>query len=267
MAQYGYSEIYGHRGFRGKFPENSLIGFQKAIELGITGIELDVVVNRDRQLVISHEPYFQREFCLDSSGKEIQRENEFNIYELTQSEISKFDCGTKFYSKFPDQQKIKSTKPSFQEFIEKIDLRNVILLLEIKSNPKQYNVSQPKPTEFCEFILDELKNYPIKSNVRIMSFDSQILEEIHKKDRTYPLIYLTYLPKPTSFLLKKLTFKPFGLGMFYPTINKKKVKSLHQKNIKLYAWTVNSTADKTEMTKIGVDAIITDFPDSPTIPK
>ena len=63
-AQLNQPEIYGHRGFRGKFPENSILGFQKAIELGITGIELDVVVNKDKQLVISHEPFFQKEyFC------------------------------------------------------------------------------------------------------------------------------------------------------------------------------------------------------------
>lgn len=261
MAQRDNLEIYGHRGFRGKYPENSLIGFQKAIKLGITGIELDVVVNKDQQLVVSHEPYFKCDFCLDSEGKEIQKERDFNIYNLAQSEISKFDCGTKFYSKFPDQQKINTTKPLFQEFIENLNVQDVIVLFEIKSNPNDYGVSQPHPSAYCDIILNELKNYRFKSKIRIMSFDNQILEEIHKKEPSYPLIYLTYLPKSTDFFLNELSFTPYALGMFYPTINKRKVNGLHHRNIKLFAWTVNSLFEKEKLLKKGVDGIITDFPD------
>jgi glycerophosphoryl diester phosphodiesterase len=261
MAQDNPIEIFGHRGFRGKYPENSLIGFQKAIELGISGIELDVVVNKDQQLVISHEPYFQREYCLDSSGRNIQSESEYNIYELTQEQILKFDCGSKYYSKFPEQQKLKTTKPLFQEFIKTLNLEKVVLLLEIKSNPKEYGISQPEPKEYCELILNELKNYPFTSNVRVMSFDNQILEELHKFDPSFPLIYLTYLPKSPSYFLKKLSFTPFGLGMFYPTIKGRKTHMLHKADVKLFAWTVNSISSMKKLRQDDVDGIITDFPD------
>ncbi len=261
LAQLKEMEIYGHRGFRGKYPENSLIGFQKAIELGIQGIELDVVVNKDKQLVISHEPYFQREYCLDSSGGNIQSESKYNIYQLKQEQILKFDCGSKYYSKFTEQLKLKTTKPLFQEFIKTINLEKVVLLLEIKSNQKEYGFSQPEPKEYCELILNELKNYPFKSNVRIMSFDNQILEELHKIDTSFPLIYLTYLPKSTSYFLKKLSFTPFGLGMFYPTIKSRKANSLHRANIKLFAWTVNSISAMKKLRQDNIDGIITDFPD------
>lgn len=261
LAQVHEVEIYGHRGFRGKYPENSLIGFQKAIELGITGIELDVVVNKNKELVISHEHFFQKEFCFDSLGKEIQKEKENIIYKLTQEQISKFDCGSKYHAAFPNQLKIKTTKPLFQDFINTTNLQNVILLFEVKSNPKEYGISQPEPKEYCEIILNELKNYPFKTNVRIMSFDNQILEELHKLDSTFPLIYLTYLPKSPTYFLKELSFTPFALGMFYPTINKRKVEKLHKVNVKLFAWTVNSTSYLEKFQKIEVDGVITDFPD------
>jgi glycerophosphoryl diester phosphodiesterase len=253
-------EFFGHRGFRGLYPENSLIGFQKAIELGITGVELDVVVNKDRQLVVSHEPYFQRAYCIDSASNEIQNESDFNIYELTQDEISKFDCGSKFYSKFPEQQKLRTVKPLFQDFIKNLNLENTIVLLEIKSNPREYGISQPEPPAYSQLILNELKNYPNKSKIRIMSFDHLILEELHKNDSSYPLIYLTYLPKSPSYFIKQLTFKPYALGMFYPTIKKRKAVSLHKSAIKLYAWTVNSISTQKKLLKMGVDGIITDFP-------
>jgi glycerophosphoryl diester phosphodiesterase len=259
FAQYEL-EIYGHRGFRGQYPENSLLGFQKAIDLEITGIELDVVVNKDGQLVISHEPYFQSEFCLDSIGNIINRERLFNIYKLTQDEISKFDCGSKNHSKFPDQQKIRTTKPLFQEFIRYLNLHRTKILLEIKSNPKEYGISQPEPETYCRIILNELKNYPIKSNVIIMSFDNIILEEIHKQDSSFPLVYLTYLPKSVNYFLKKIRFTPYALGMFYPTITKRKVFSSHKKQIKVFAWTVNDLIVQKKLSKIGVDGIITDYP-------
>lgn len=261
LAQVHELEIYGHRGFRGKYPENSIIGFQKAIELGIKGIELDVVVNKNKELVISHEHFFQKEFCFDSLGREIQKESDFIIYNMTQEQISKFDCGSKYYSKFPDQIKLKTIKPLFEDFINSINLKNSVLLLEIKSSPKEYGISQPEPKEYCEIILNELKNYPFKTNVRIMSFDNQILEELHKLDSSYPLIYLTYLPKSPTYFLRKLSFTPFALGMIYLTVNKRKVQKLHKLNVKLFAWTVNSTSYLENFLKIEVDGVITDFPD------
>jgi glycerophosphoryl diester phosphodiesterase len=254
-------EIYGHRGFRGSYPENSLIGFQKAIELGITGIELDVVVNKDKQLVISHEPFFQSSFCLDSSGNEIKNERIFNIYNLTQKEIASFDCGSKYYDKFPEQKKLKTTKPLFQELVSLNEINSTIILLEIKSTPSEYNYSQPEPSMYSDLILGELKKFTNKSNIRIMSFDKAILEQIHKKDSEYPLIYLTYMPKSVKSLLKELSFKPFALGMFYPTIRKKSAHYLHHRSIKLFAWTVNDLKWKNKLMKLNIDGIITDYPD------
>ena len=94
-----------------------------------------------------------------------------------------------------------------------------------------------------------------------MSFDHQILEELHQIDDSYPLIYLTYLPKNPHFFLKKLSFTPYALGMFFPTINRRKVYSLHKSNIKLFAWTVNSISAMKKLHQDDVDGIITDFPD------
>ena len=82
--------IFGHRGCRGLLAENSIEGFSKAIILGADGIELDVVVNKNGQLVISHEPYFQSEFCTGPNNEEISTEKAHNIYEMSQEEIENF---------------------------------------------------------------------------------------------------------------------------------------------------------------------------------
>jgi len=64
-------DIQGHRGCRGLMPENTLSAFEKAIDLGVHTLELDLAISKDRKVVVSHEPYINRLFCLDTIGNEI----------------------------------------------------------------------------------------------------------------------------------------------------------------------------------------------------
>ena len=253
--------IFGHRGCRAYYPENSLIGFRKAIEMGVDGIELDVVVNKDKQLVISHEPYFQSEFCLDGNGQKIESEKAFNIYEMTQEEIRSFDCGSIGNPKFPEQKKIYVQKPLLKDLLDSVDLKGLTILFEIKSDPGEYGKSQPKPEEYVQIILKELKDYPSRQNIVFMSFDPQILNEINKQTKEFKMVYLTYLPfRSVNHFLNDLEFKPFALGMFYPTVNRRKSKMLHKEGLKLFSWTVNEPKTAVKLIHKGVDGIITDRP-------
>jgi glycerophosphoryl diester phosphodiesterase len=254
---------FGHRGCRGLMPENSIESFQKAIELGVDGIEFDVVVNKDRQLVISHEPYFKAAFCLDPNGKKINNEKRWNIYELSQAEISQFDCGSKIHPNFSEQAKFSSSIPLLQELFKKVDLSNTTILFEVKSNPTEYGKSQPLPNEFVKLIAVEIANFSYRDNIVFMSFDKQILEEIHLQLPTYKCIYLTYLPyvKAEKFV-NQLSFKPYALGMFHRTIHRKDSKYLHMNGIKLFAWTVNKKRSQNRLLRLKIDGIITDYPDS-----
>lgn len=253
--------IIGHRGCRGIMPENTIPAFQKAIELGADGIEWDVVVNKDKQLVISHEPFFQSSYCLDSNGNEIKNESDFNIYNLTQEQIEKFDCGSKGNSKYPDQEKFKVSKPTVQEAFKILNLENKTLLFEVKSEEKEYGKTQPYPEDFVQIILKEVENYKWKDNIVFMSFDSNIINEINKQNSSLKCVYLTYSPFVSlKKSLKDLDFKPYAVGMFHPTISKKEIKYAHENNIKVFAWTVNKEKDASHLKNLGIDALITDFP-------
>jgi glycerophosphoryl diester phosphodiesterase len=259
-AQEG-TKVFGHRGCRAHYPENSIIGFQKAIEMGVDGIELDVVVNKDKQLVISHEPYFQSEFCLDAQREKITNEKAYNIYEMTREEILLFDCGSIGNPKFPDQQRVSSHKPLLRELFSLVDLANVTVLFEIKSSPKEYGKSQPEPEEYVQLILKELETFPHRQNIIFMSFDPAILNEINKQTQEFKMVYLTYLPfRSARKFLKDVNFQPFALGMFYPTVSRKKVRYLHSREMKLYTWTVNEEKSARKLIRLGVDGIITDRP-------
>ena len=65
-------QIYGHRGCRGLLPENTIVGFKKALDLGADGIEWDVVVNKEKKLIISHEPYIDTLYCQYNNGKKVK---------------------------------------------------------------------------------------------------------------------------------------------------------------------------------------------------
>ena len=243
-------------------PENTVAGFQKAIEDGSDGIEWDVVVNGEGKLVVSHEPYFHKDFCLDPEANEITDEKLYNIYKMSQAKIATFDCGSKVHKNFPEQKKIFTTKPLLKEVVEQLQsrTRGKLILFEIKSDEPEYGISQPYPEAYVDLILKEVALYKLP-NVVYMSFDKNIIEELHKKAPELRLAYLTYLPKKSAKgYLKKLSFTPFALGMYHLTINKRKLKQLRSKEVSVYAWTVNDTKDAHKMMALGIDAIITDYP-------
>jgi len=260
IAQNSKTPIYGHRGSRGNYPENTIIAFQEALKMGADGIELDVVVNKDKQLVVSHEPYFKKEFCLTPDKKPITNEKLYNIYTMTQVEIDAFDCGSIGHTNFPKQQKVAATKPLLKTFFEQVDLKDKVLLFEIKSEKEEYGISQPNPKEFVDLILEETKEFKKQENLIYMCFDAEILEELHKRGISNKIVYLTYKPKSAKQLLKELSFKPFALGMFYATASKSVIKYAHSQNVKVFTWTVNEAKTGEKLIKKGVDGLITDYP-------
>ncbi|MEY3085876.1 MAG: hypothetical protein RL037_2075 [Bacteroidota bacterium] len=254
-------EYFGHRGARGLLPENSIPSFKKALEFPISGIEWDVVVNKDNELVISHEPYFKTSICQSNSIDDDELKT-YNIYHMSQQEIEGIDCGLKKTKSFPNQQKISTSKPTFKQVQQEIKFGNRTILFEIKSEEKEYGISQPFPQKFATLILEEIEASGLRENIIFMSFDATILNEIYAKDSSLRLIYLTYKPLVSiNKFLSVCTFKPYALGMFYRTISRKKIDALHKKEIKSFAWTVNNKKQAAGLIKIGVDGIITDYPD------
>ena len=259
-AQTTKTPIYGHRGCRGNFPENTIIAFQEALKMGADGIELDVVVNVDKQLVVSHEPYFKKEFCLTPNGKPVGDEKAFNMFKMTQSEIIKFDCGSIGNPKFPEQQKMPAYKPLLSDFFKEVELKDKVLLFEIKSVKEEYGISQPHPKEFINLILGETKDFKMQENLIFMCFDPEILEELHRRNVPNKMVYLTYKPKSAKQLLKEISFKPFALGMFYATASKAAINYAHNQDVKVFTWTVNEAKTGKKLIKRGVDGLITDYP-------
>jgi glycerophosphoryl diester phosphodiesterase len=248
-------KIFGHRGCRGIYPENTLNGFKKAIELNVDGIELDIVVNKNQELVISHEPYIDSLYCI----KNVLNKKE-NIFKMNIKEIQEVDCGSKFIKEFPNQIKVKEQKPTFKEFSRTFKNYQGDILIEIKYDSNKINEYYPNYSSYAKLIYNETKNGRVFKNLYLMSFNIKILKELYKIMPDTKYIFLSE-SKDWISQMKLLSFKPHGVGVKYKKIKKSLISEIHNNEQIIYAWTVNKLKKYKKLIALGVDGIITDYPD------
>ncbi len=261
--------LIGHRGCRGLIPENTIDSFKKAISLGVDAIELDVVVSGDKKIVVSHEPFISQTYCLKPDGSEITdlEDKKFNLFEMTYSQIKLFDCGTKDHPRFLNQKSQKSQKPLLKDvinicesFVANNSLKPISYIIEIKSNPKEYNIYYPKPEEYVNILLKELSIYKFKDRIILKSFDLFILNEINKQDPSIRTSLLINKDEVIEEKLSLLNYTPQILGPYYELVTDDLVKKYKQKDFLFYVWTVNDIENFNILRSYGVDGIITDYP-------
>jgi len=258
-------DIQGHRGCRGLMPENTLPAFEKAIDLGVHTLELDLAISKDRKVVVSHEPYINSLFCLDTLGNEIDSKTDktYNLYKMNYQEIKKYDCGTKYFSRFPKQQKIKTYKPLLSEVFEMVKAKNskVKFNIEIKADPKYDDIYTPKPDEFVRLVLELINDYDVFELTNLQSFDLRILEEVKRQSPKMKVALLVAEFEVIKDKLSKLSYTPEIVSPYFKLIDKRIVKNLQAKNFQVIPWTINTVEDMQLMINYGVDGIITDYPD------
>jgi glycerophosphoryl diester phosphodiesterase len=236
------TELHGHRGCRGLYPENSLPAFINALKFGVDVLEMDVCVSKDNQVFVSHEPFYNPEIC--------DGDSDLNLYNLNYSEIRKSDCGMKEHPRFPEQQKIKVYKPllievidSVERFCKRQNIKPPKFNIELKSEPNKYKYSQPEPKLFCMLVHNVLKGSGIYSRTIIQSFDPEILKAYKKIN---PFVKLSLLVENDLSLiahLKKAGLIPNIFSPYYKMVNKSVVDSCHLMGMEIIPWTVNDTAE------------------------
>ena len=272
-------DLQGHRGCRGLMPENTIPAFLKALEIGVNTLELDVVISADKQVVVSHEPYFNADITTDPDGKPIEKADQknLNLYKMTYAEIKRYDTGSRGNPNFPEQQKLKTHKPLLSEVITQAEayrkahnLPAFSYNIELKSEASEYNVSQPEPAPFSDLVYAVITQSLTPDRVTpdrvvIQSFDFAILKQWHtqieagryKKVRLAALVENLRSPDKN---LEELGFTPDIYSPNYRLIGKDRISSLHQKGIKVIPWTVNNPDDMRRLLAEGVDGLITDYP-------
>ena len=260
--------IQGHRGARGHYPENTLRGFKAAVDFGADFIELDVVISADSKVVVSHEPWMNDEICSMRDGSPVPpgRGREHNIYRMPYEVIRKFDCGKRGHPRFPSQRGEPAYKPLLGEVISTIEAYTrekgyapVGYNIEIKT--EQDGVFNPAPLVFVDLVHREIKNYGLGDRLNIQSFDVRILSEMHKKDPSIRLGLLVENRDSMETNLQALGFLPYAYNPEFVLVNEILVKQVHGRGMKIFVWTVNEKNDIAAMLALGVDGIISDYPD------
>ncbi len=261
----------GHRGCRGLMPENSVPGMLKALDLGVTTLEMDAVVTADKQVILSHEPYFNHEITTKANGSYVtqQEEASLNIYKMTFAQTQQYDVGLKPHPRFPWQTKMAAKKPLLSAVINSAEAHAVaakrrlpLYNIETKSKPHSDNIYHPAPKEYVELIMQVVNEKKITERTMIQSFDVRTLQYMHT---AYPKVQLVLLiesidTRDPATQIAQLGFTPQvyspDLGLVTPML----VKQCKDMGMRLIPYTINDAVQMKKFIEMGVDGEITDYP-------
>lgn len=260
----------GHRGARGVYPENTWAAFQYALEQNMNTLEMDVVISKDGKVVLSHEPFLNHKICLDTAGNPIPEaeEKEWNIYKMNYSDLQKCDCGTIQNPDFPNQKTASSSKPLLIDIINKtksycgekgIELPH--MNVEVKYEEEMKGEFHPEIKEFNKLVYNVLSaNYPLEK-WNIQSFDFNVLKHFHENYPKVTLAALVFESGAYEQQFEDLGFTPEIYSPYFQLVDNKMLTDLHEQNVKVIPWTVNEEKDAKRLIKLGIDGIITDYPE------
>lgn len=267
----GKFDKQGHRGCRALMPENTIPAMITAIDLGVTTLELDVVITKDERVIVSHEPFFNHEISTKPNGAHVEAVEEklLNIYQMTFLQTTEFDVGLKPHPRFPMQKKMRISKPLLTQLIDSIEaycserkLEGPNYNIETKCLPQTDNVYHPPPEKFIGLLMRVIEAKKISDRVTIQSFDIRTLQEVHKH---YPSVATALLIDEDNLLslqenLHTLGFIPTIYSPHHSLVTAQLIKNCHAKRIRIIPWTVNDKNQILDFKRLGVDGIITDDP-------
>ena len=266
--QHSMFDLQGHRWARGLFPENSIQGFVKAFEMGVTTLEMDLAVSMDGQLVVTHDPFILPTLCTLPNGDFLDSIQPFfyNIYQMDYQDVSLFDCGSLPLINFPNQLKEPSIKPLLSEVLDRIEWMSsqqhqlINYNIELKSSVVTDNLFHPAPNIFADLVYQLIDQKTDWQRVTIQSFDFRVLQYFHS---AYPQVKLALLIEnelPWESNIDSLGFLPQVYSCEFILLDSVVIGQLKAADMKVIPWTVNDTLEMKQLMRWGVDGLITDYP-------
>lgn len=263
-------DLQGHRGARGLLPENTIPAFLYALDLGVTTLEMDVAINAEGSVILSHEPWMSAKICSHADGRKVKKSEAkgLKIFSMSDADVAGFDCGSRGHPDFPKQQTMQVSKPKLSDVFEAVRLRSaetgrepVLFNIEIKSAPEGDNVFHPEVDQYARALYDVLQQNGVLERTSIQSFDPRALEAAHVIDPDVSLVLLIENRKSFQENLNRLSFTPDIYSPDYKRVNKDMIEAAHTQGIRVIPWTVNDEKAMRKLVSLGVDGLITDYPD------
>lgn len=260
----------GHRGARGLLPENTVPAFLKALEYPqIKTLELDLAVSQDSLLVVSHEPWMSHHICSHPNGQPVNKSEEeaLLLFQMPYAQIKTYDCGSRGNKHFPEQTPMAVHKPLLREVVNAVNAYctehnrpQPRYNIEIKHDPAYDNVKAPRPLTFARLVLQEINELGIKTQTCVQSFDVRPLQELHRLDTSVTTALLIDNPNGVQVNLNALGYTPEIYSPYYKMVTGNVVDTVHDHGMAIIPWTVNDTTAMKALIGLGVDGIITDYP-------
>jgi glycerophosphoryl diester phosphodiesterase len=255
-------DLQGHRGARGHLPENTLAGFERAAALGVTTLELDVGVTRDGVVVIHHDRRLNPDIARGPDGNWIAAPGplikDLRFEELERYDVGRIRPGSEYARRFPLQKAIDGTRiPRLSELFARAG-PTVKFNIETKISADAASETLA-PGPFARALIGEIRKAGAETRCTVQSFDWRTLKVV---EHEAPQIATSYLTGSENSDPRKV--HAAGGRIWSPdftTLTREKVASARELGLKIIPWTVNEPADIRRVLKLGVDGIISDYPD------
>lgn len=285
-------DAQGHRGARGLWPENTLPAFKAAMGIGVTTLELDVVLTADAIPVISHDPRLRAHLTRDSEGNWVADKTvsiaALPYRQLQQYDVGRLQPGSRYAGRFKNQQPVDGTvMPRLADLfalVKKSNASHILFNIETKLTPLAEDDPE-KVTLFVTRILQVVNDYDMASRVSIQSFDWRSLQIVQMLNANIPTVYLTAdqswlsnlqpgKPGPSAWTAgfdidsvdgdtAKLVKKAGGAvwSPYHKELSEQAIAGAHALGLKVIPWTINDVDRMEQLIGWKVDGLITDYPD------
>lgn len=232
--------IVAHRGYRQKYPENTLAAYKAAVEAGVSMIELDVNFSRDRKVVVIHDATLER--TTDGHGA---------VSDNTMAELKKLDAGSWFDPRFADQH--------LPELSEVLDLVNGRARVNIEIKAHAYEHNHP-PDAIEKQVVELVKQKNMQDSILISSFEIDILVQIASMQEPAAIALISKTPVSNRIIEICTSLKVFSWHPDHLIVTPRQVDMMHVAGLKVFPYNVDTYEDYVKMMKMKVDGVITDDP-------
>src|SRR5262245_35301938 len=285
-------DLQGHRGARGLAPENTIAAFTTALRIGVTTLELDLAMTRDGVLVVHHDEWLNPDITRDGDGKFLSGRGPA-IYSLTLEELRRYDVGrlkpgTPYAARFADQRPVDGAHiPTLAELFDLVRRAggdHVRFNIETKITPTS-GADVPSPEIFAEAAARAIRAAGLTARASVQSFDLRTLAVLRRLAPEIERVCLTSeQPDEDTIERGKPGASPWTGGLdvddyggatpplvaaprrsggapYFGEVTRASIADAKRLRLKVIPWTVNERADMERLIVLGVDGLITDYPD------
>lgn len=281
--------VFGHRGARGIYPENTMSGFHYLRDIGIDAVEVDVQNAANRVTVVAHDPFISHAFTRDRHGAWISGDPcpvlQVEANELATLDVGTIRPGTDYAARFPDQAPLNKQRiPTFATFCNWAATEPSLLMnVEIKSHALNAEINDP-PDVLAEDVIRALTVNGLVNRSIVSSFDWRVIHACGRRSPNLRRGYLTLLDSHGTTMEPNVidgspwmdgarmtdhqsslpqTIADLGGHVWCPYFEDLKQSDLERAKkcgLLVNVWTVNNAKDIHRMVDLGVDGIISDYP-------